>query len=507
MGIFQALFVLVSSAALVSCFESSEQANSSDQELQGVSLSKKESNPNKFKKVTTHSSGIFLTPEQEQCVATYPTLKAENIRAGVTIGGITGTATEYPTCSATVKTNCISTSEFPAINTVGLAAKVLTGQTVAGVTGTAIEAKADCTAANQTDCIATSTYKTMDLSNKDAGGALDLTNSNFETRVKSASTFEYWDETGARHTNTGDADITAANIDTGVTIFGTAGTAVAPDCSSIVGSGTWILVPGDPAYGTNDFCVMKYEAKCSLADGSTCTASSSSESPTSTATSTPWVSISQQDAITECASLGKGYHLITNDEWMTIATNVAAQGANWDGGTVGTNEMAIGHSDNNPSSACAADASDANVYVETDCSGSSSGTFNQRRTHTLSNGEMIWDLGGNVWEWTSYFNDSDKPYDATDAAPVASWREFSLIDSFGTMSQTDLISQAAIDGGWSSAESIGRYYAGTNGSGGALRRGGRWVNTTIAGVFIADLFGSPTHTESSLGFRCAVSAP
>ena len=26
-----------------------------------------------------------------------------------------------------------------------------------------------------------------------------------------------------------------------------------------------------------------------------------------------------------------------------------------------------------------------------------------KRTHTLSNGEVIWDMAGNVWEWTSYY--------------------------------------------------------------------------------------------------------
>ena len=60
MGIFQALFVLVSSVALVSCFESPEQQQVNSNELEHQRVSKDESNPNKFKKVTTHSSGIFL---------------------------------------------------------------------------------------------------------------------------------------------------------------------------------------------------------------------------------------------------------------------------------------------------------------------------------------------------------------------------------------------------------------------------------------------------------------
>lgn len=497
------------------------------------------------------------TPDAQSCKLAYPELIPENIKAGKTIGGIVGTADlhTYPLCSDTLRVNCMTSKDYPAIKTSGLAAKVSAGETVAGVTGTAAaesrsdcssdgetncvtnltypsvkvadlarkiisgntvggiagtateETRSECTGANQEDCIATSTYKTMDLSNKDGGGSLDLTDTNFETRVKSASTFEYWDQYGNRHTNTGDTDITAANIDTGITIFGTAGTAVAPDCSSIGVGGGWILVPGDPDFGTNDFCVMKYEAKCSFTDGSTCAGSASTENPTSTAANTPWVNINQQDAIMECTSLGKGYHLITNDEWMTIATNLAAQGNNWDGGTVGINEMSRGHSDNNPSSACEADANDANAYVETDCATgrSSSGTFNQRRTHILSNGEVIWDLAGNVWEWTSYFNDSDKPNAGV------SWIEYSGISSSTSMPATDLAPNNAIksfwNDGWNSAQSIGRYFPGPNGSGGGLLRGAVWSDNLISGLFSAFLHRAPTGSDPLAGFRCTVEVP
>ena len=36
----------------------------------------------------------------------------------------------------------------------------------------------------------------------------------------------------------------------------------------------------------------------------------------------------------------------------------------------------------------------------------------QRRTHTLSNGEVIWDVSGNAWEWVKDDNsDSDSDAD------------------------------------------------------------------------------------------------
>ena len=262
-------------------------------------------------------------------------------------------------------------------------------------------------------------------------------------------------------------------------------------CNSIGTPGSWLLVPGNTEYGTEIFCVMKYEAK------------NDSGAPTSRASGTPWVSINQQDAKIECASLGEGYHLITNDEWMTIATNIALQGINWNGGTVGTNEMARGHSDNSPANACAADAIDANAYVEKDCTGTSSGTFNQRRTHTLSNGEVIWDLAGNVSEWTNHFNDEEKPTPST-----GNWYDYTQsIIGTATMPLTDLIPKVAIDNTWGSAESIGQYFPGNDSSGGGLLRSGKWNDATYAGVFMANLSESVTSTFSNVGFRCAVTVP
>ena len=89
--------------------------------------------------------------------------------------------------------------------------------------------------------------------------------------------------------------------------------------------GDWVAVPGNSSYERNDFCVMKYEAK----EGIIRTKSNAS--------GTPWVSISQTTAAAECASIGA--QLISNDQWMTIATNIANQASNWSGNSVGSGAL------------------------------------------------------------------------------------------------------------------------------------------------------------------------
>lgn len=54
-------------------------------------------------------------------------------------------------------------------------------------------------------------------------GTADLEASNFDSQVKSATAFEYWNSAGVRQTGNGDADITEGNIKDTVSIFGTVG--------------------------------------------------------------------------------------------------------------------------------------------------------------------------------------------------------------------------------------------------------------------------------------------
>ena len=453
------------------------------------------------------SNSLFLSPEEEQCVATYPNLRAEFIREGVTISGVTGTSTfTYSSCDGSVSEGCLATTEFPAFKMDDIASKLAIGQTIGGVAGTVnIRTQADCSSSNQSDCIATATYQTMNLTEQGSGGASSLTSVNFGTKVTSSDSFEYWDASGNRNVSSGDADLTSSNLRSGVDIFGTEGPTDPLNCASISVGGTWIMVPGNPDYGTNDFCVMKYEAKCSQADGQNCTASMSTESPTSTAANTSWVSIDQQDSMTECASLGKGFHLVSNDERMTIAVNIANVASNWNNSAVGDSLLNRGHSDNDPAEVCAASSNDTLNVVETDCTNKSSGNddFVEKRTHALSNGAVIWDFAGNAGEWVDYFNDVDK------ATPVThDWYEYSLpVVGTTKMPLTDLIPQIAIDNGWDSTNSIGKYLSRPNGGDrGGMRRGGNYYRGDKAGVFSTHM-QPPTYTSAALGFRCAVSIP
>ncbi|MFK7822584.1 MAG: hypothetical protein AB8G05_00380 [Oligoflexales bacterium] len=81
-------------------------------------------------------------------------------------------------------------------------------------------------------------------------------------------------------------------------------------CIQLTGSDKWVYIRGDIKYGTSDFCVMKYEAKRNV------------DIPYSSPLGLPWVSISQLDAIDTCGALSSNFQLITNMQWMTIASDL-----------------------------------------------------------------------------------------------------------------------------------------------------------------------------------------
>jgi prepilin-type N-terminal cleavage/methylation domain-containing protein len=272
------------------------------------------------------------------------------------------------------------------------------------------------------------------------------------------------------------------------------GTPTAGTCSGVMSGGTscpagFIVVPGSSTYGTYDFCVMKYAAS-----------QSSATVPISQSGSTPWVSISQTNAISYSANVAgcTGCHLITEPEFMTIAQNVLSVPSNWSSGTVGTGFIYSGHNDNAPANALAADSNDANGYAGT----GNSSPSNQRRTLTLTNGEVIWDLAGNVWEWTSGTSTTGQP-GITGEAGYA-WKEWTSVTTNGTNPTNPSPVGTNLTGAstWNSGKGVGQLYSYAGES--AVRgffRGGSWYRGGYAGVLALILSYAPGDTSAYVGFR------
>jgi len=261
----------------------------------------------------------------------------------------------------------------------------------------------------------------------------------------------------------------------------------------------YIPVPGSGTYGTNDFCVMKYEAKIQGNDVGNQTYDSAFV-PESRMTGTPWVSISQTNAIAEAATACDGCHLMTEAEWMTIAQNVLSVPSNWNGGVVGTSYIFSGHNDNNPANSLAA-AVDGDPYNGTGQSSPS----NQKRTLTLTNGEVIWDMAGNVWEWTNATIASGQQPGLIGESAFA-WKQWNntslLMNGLPTSSQPSSTGISGIT--WNSSAGVGQLYSNYgDASTRAFPRGGGWDSGGYAGVLTLSLYNVPSAAGTSVGFRAS----
>lgn len=215
---------------------------------------------------TKSCSGSSSTPEctangSVGCVTTtsyksadFTNLLAGNIKSGVTVAGVAGNVTlpvasDVKTGSASYGTSGTQftpsySPDFPDVT------NVKTTDTVNGAAGTldlsnllAGNIKSGVTVAGVGGQYPSATYTlTGDT------GTADLDSSTFEDKIKSATAFEWFGPDGVLYSGAGNADLnTAANIASGVTIFGMTGNLVAsetPDAWDLRAGTTVGLVTG-----------------------------------------------------------------------------------------------------------------------------------------------------------------------------------------------------------------------------------------------------------------------
>ena len=230
--------------------------------------------------------------------------------------------------------------------------------------------------------------------------------------------------------------------------MGVEGKVVAGAFESYCGEG-FVWVPGSAKYGTMPgFCVMASEARKDENYKLQITNYELMQD-----TNQIYTGISQGEAKMACRSLGTGYHLISENEWLTIAENVL---------NIADNDM---------------DKELAGIQLTT-------GTTTN---FILTSGAMIYDIVGGVSEWT------DKVVRANDVAKpeTGDWMEYSSVESFGNLGDIEPPYYL------SSANGTGRIRTGISADPvrGFVRGNG--------GLYSLDLSNSPTTATGTIGFRCA----
>ena len=257
----------------------------------------------------------------------------------------------------------------------------------------------------------------------------------------------------------------------------------------------FVAVPALTGYTVNSFCVMKYEAK---KDGS--------DNAISQASGRPYVDINRTDSITACQNMGSGYDLMTNDEWQTLARNIELVPSNWSTNNVGTGSLNQGHSsDDTLFFGDLAASSDDNKACEGTGQTCDSKTWNsQRRTHTLSNGEVIWDVSGNVQERVKDDNRVSYGSNAYFSQITTTSHSTSGSLSGGTTTTSRVAkNQFGPSGNYSSLNSGthgGLGYGQLDTNSGAIVRGNKRGAGVDAGIFAVNLGFSAMF--KSIGFRC-----
>lgn len=213
----------------------------------------------------------------------------------------------------------------------------------------------------------------------------------------------------------------------------------------------------------------------------------------------PWLA-NKATAAAACANVG--YRLPTNSEWNAVALEIFNNATNWD---TKKETLITGYYSGWEEPIEVSDESDPYSGV-----GHQKGS--EKRVFTLASGKIIWDFGGNAWEWVSdtiygnsYTPDLSAPYARTyhnnswDMAP-------------GSKQLFDFTGMTSVD---KKDTYMGQFFGGSTGKvirGGAVCMHGKGF-TGIFAANIGDITANEMQAPASwslnmnnVGFRCVVPA-
>jgi hypothetical protein len=227
-------------------------------------------------------------------------------------------------------------------------------------------------------------------------------------------------------------------------------------------------VPGSAKYGTlPGFCLQARSARL-IADGSEAEMNLTNIADENYPV---WTGISQGEADLRCQSLGQGYHLMSDPEWMTIAENIVRAEANDINKDLEGLQLAT--------------STIANTYeLETN---NNESRIASSTGYALSNGNEIYDLTG-MGEWTNQTVTA-----AGNIQPEADeWLEYGLVSDYKGLNIAPPYYLSSDNG-------IGRIKTGLADSG----KGIRGFMRGFDGIYSLDLSYAPNETPEGAGFRCA----
>ena len=172
----------------------------------------------------------------------------------------------------------------------------------------------------------------------------------------------------------------------------------------------------------------------------------------------PWTNLSQGEASLACQFLGSGYHLISENEWLTIAENILK--------VVGANDI---------------DSFMDGLQLANGLNATSS-------AYILTNDNVIYDLAGEIGEWT---DQTVTEKGCPEFSGEDEWQEYYEVVDYKGLNIAPAYYLTDYD------NNIGRVRVGDS------MANIRGFVRGYQGIYSLDLSQAPTTATSTIGFRCA----